>query len=118
MRRSRRQQREVPFGHFRVFAFGSDEEMVASFGSLLEAERAWTAARDEFLERWDLWGRPAAWWRFEPGVPDDIRSGPHAIITDADADEWARIEQVRRRYLLSVGIDPAPHRKFSPFGSG
>jgi hypothetical protein len=54
-------------------------------------------------------------WRFEPGIPAGIRRGPHAIMTDAD--EWKRIEKARRLYLLSIGIDPAPHRQFVPFGS-
>lgn len=116
MRKSRR-RRVIPFEYFRLFTFGSDIEMVESFGSLDEAERVWRSVRDEFLHRWDLWGRPAAWWRFEPGVPSQLRSGPHAIITSADADEWDRIEQGRRRYLVSIGIDPAPQRRHQPFGA-
>ncbi len=113
----RRGSQDIPFEHFRVFTFGSDEELEATFGSLEEAARAWRATRDEFMERWDLWGRPEAWWRFEPGIPDRLRSGPPAIITDADAAEWHRIDQQRRRYLLSIGVDPAPDRGFAPFGS-
>lgn len=115
--RPRKRRRQIPFYYFQVFAFGSEQELVAAFGSLEEAESVWRSVRDEFLERWDLWGRPAAWWQFEPGVPDDIRSGPHAILTEADAAEWRRIEEARRRHLLSNGIDPAPHRQFVPFGS-
>ena len=90
---------------------------MAAFGSLERAERVWRSVREEFLRRWDLWGMPAAWWRFEPGIPEDIRSGPHAIITDADAAECDRIEDARRRYLSSIGIDPTPDRQSDPFGS-
>ncbi len=111
-----RRHRPIPFEQFRVFTFGSDAELRARFGTLDAAARAWRAARDEFLRRWDLWGRPEAWWRFEPGVPDDLRSGPPAIITAADADEWARIEAGRRRYLASIGVDPVPPRRGTPFG--
>ncbi len=112
-----RKRREIPFDHFRLFTFGSQDELVDAFGSLEEAEVAWRSVRDHFLERWDLWGRPEAWWLFEPGIPEDLREGPHAIITNADAAEWERIEQARRRYLVSIGIDPAPPRRFVPFGS-
>ncbi len=115
--RRRKRQPEFSFEQFRVFAFGSDEELIAAFGSLANAEQAWQAARDGFLERWDLWGMPEAWWRFEPGVPDHIRSGPDAITTDADAKEWDRIEMERRRYLVTLGIDPAPERRYTAFGS-
>ena len=107
----RRQNRDIPFAHFRVFTFGSDEDLVAVFGSLDRAENAWLSIRDEFLERWDLWGMPEAWWRFEPGIPGELRTGPPAIITNDDATEWDRIEQARRRYLLSIGIDPARPRR-------
>ena len=115
--RQRKRQREIPFSYFRLFTLGGDEELVAAFGSLERAERVWRSVRDEFLERWDLWGMPAAWWRFESGIPEGIRSGPDAIVTDAHAAEWKRIETARRLYLLSIGIDPAPHRQFVPFGS-
>ncbi len=105
-RRRRNNDDKLDFVMFRLFAFGSDEELLRGFGSLEQAEEAWALARDEFLARWKLWGRPQAWWRFEPGVPDDLRRGPHAILTDADADEWRRIDLARRRYLVSLGIDP------------
>ncbi len=113
--RRRARPPSIPFDRFRLFAFGSREELIEAFGTMEEAERAWQAVRDEFLERWQLWGRPAAWWHFEPGVPDELRAGPHAILTDRHADEWRRLEQARRRYLLSLGVDPAldlPHRPF------
>jgi hypothetical protein len=110
----RRRKRVITFDHFRVFTFGSDEELVAIFGSLEEAERVWQSIRDDFLERWDLWGRPEAWWRFEPGIPEELRSGPPAIITEADAAEWRSIEQARRRYLLSIGADPTPPPRHAP----
>ena len=116
MRLKKREPSAITFGLFNVFSFGSDEDMIAGFGSLEKAEIAWHAVRDEFLERWDMWGRPAAWWRFEPGVPPDIRSGPHAIITEADAAEWARIDKARRAHLTSIGIDPTPPRSYRPFG--
>ncbi len=114
--RRRRRTRAIPFDHFRVFTFGSAEELRAKFGSLESAAREWRAVRDEFLECWDLWGRPEAWWRFEPRVPDDLRAGPAAIITTADAAEWERIEADRRRYLASIGVDPTPARGHAPFG--
>ena len=113
----RRRADPIQFRYFQLFTFGSDEELLSAFGSLEAARRAWIAVRDEFLERWDLWGRPQAWWRFEPGVPDELRTGPHAILTDADAETWEHIEMGRRRYLVSLGIDPAPERRFVPFGS-
>ena len=105
----------IPFDRFKALAFGSDEELAATFGSLEAAEQAWRDVRDEFLERWDLWGMPQAWWRFEPDVPDELRSGPGVILRDTDAEAWARIEMGRRRHLLALGIDPAPSRRFRPF---
>lgn len=83
---------------FKVFTFGSEEEFLGTFGSLERAKAEWDAVRDEFLERWNLWGMPSAWWMFEPDVPADLRRGPHAILTEDDADEWTRIEMARRRY--------------------
>lgn len=108
LRKSKR--REIPFELFRVFTFGSRQELVASFGTMGRAEEAWRAVRDEFLARWDMWGRPAAWWHFEPGIPDELRTGPHAIVSDADAGAWRRLEEGRRSYLRSLGIDPTPRR--------
>lgn len=107
----------IRFDHFRVFTFGSEQELISVFGSMKAAKDAWNTTKSEFLKRWDLWGMPSAWWHFEPGVPEDIRSGPHAIISESDAREWERIEMARRRYLISLGIDPAPQRKYAPFGS-
>lgn len=104
----RKKKAEPRFFHFRVFTFGSDEELIDSFGSLERAEEEWNAVRDQFLQRWHLWGMPQAWWRFEPHVPDNLRTGPHLIITEADADEWRAIDQARRRYLVGLGIDPVP----------
>ena len=104
---------EITFVEFKVFAFGSDEELVGTYGSIEEAERAWGRVRSEFLDRWNLWGMPQAWWRFEPGIPDDLRSGPALILTDADADEWRAIDMSRRRFLVSRGIDPTPDRSGS-----
>jgi hypothetical protein len=102
----RRRPRAIPFEYFRLFTFGSDQELMAAFGSLDEAERVWRSMHDEFLARWRLWGMPEAWWRFEPAVPDDLRRGPHAIITEGDARRWDAIERGRKRYLQSLGIDP------------
>ena len=113
----RARTREIPFRYFQLFTFGSDEELTNGFGSVAEAERVWASVRDDFLERWDLWGMPQAWWRFEPDIPEELRKGPHAILTDADAATWQRIEMGRRRYLVSRGIDPAPPRRYVPFGS-
>ena len=103
----RKKEPEISFPRFQVFAFGSEVELLEAFGSLERAEAEWRAVRDRFLEGWNLWGMPAAWWRFEPGVPDDIRSGPHAIITARDMAEWERIEAARRRYLAERGLDAA-----------
>ena len=106
---------EITFVQFRIFSFGSDEEFIVSFGSLEEAGREWALVREAFLEQWTLWGMPQAWWRFEPDVPDDLRTGPALILTEADADEWRSIDMARRRYLVSVGMDPTPDRS-GPFG--
>lgn len=114
--RRRKKATDIPFHHFKVFTFGSEEEFLATFGSLEKAEAEWRAVRDEFLDRWDLWGMPSAWWMFEPGVPDDLRRGPHAIISEADAEAWDRLEMARRRYLVSKGIDPARPRRHRAFG--
>jgi len=113
----RNKSNPIRFDHFRLFTFGSREELVRAFGSMDRAREVWLSMKDEFLERWDLWGMPDAWWHFEPGVPEDIRSGPHAIITESDALEWERIEMARRRYLVTLGIDPTPPRGDRPFGS-
>ena len=113
----RKRQLEIPFEYFKVFTFGSDVELVAMFGSLASAERVWRAVKDEFLRRWDLWGMPEAWWRFEPDVPGELRRGPHAIITEADAAAWDRLEIARRSYLSSIGISPTPPRRYVTFGS-
>lgn len=52
----------------------------------------------------------AARWKVEPDISDDILRGQHAIIAEADAAEWDRIEMARRRYPVSIGIDPAQPR--------
>jgi len=114
--RLRRRTSAIPFGYFRLFAFGSDQELVAAFGSLEAAERVWRSLHDEFLARWRLWGMPEAWWRFEPAIPDDLRRGPHAIITAADAREWDAIDIARQGYLRSLGLDP--QRAWSSTQSG
>ena len=106
----RQPEPEISFLEFRVFSFGSDEELVTAFGSLAEAESHWTKIREEFLDRWNLWGMPQAWWRFEPGVPDDLRTGPALILKEADADEWRGIDIARRSYLVSLDIDPTTAR--------
>ena len=108
---------DISFGDFKVFAFGSDQEMVTAFGSLDAARVAWFEVRDEFLERWDLWGMPNAWWRFEPNIPNALRQRRHTILNSEDADEYNRIEMARRRYLVSIGIDPARPRRYRAFGS-
>ncbi len=105
----------ITFIDFKVFTFGSDEELIAGYGSLEDAELAWMAIRDEFLERWNLWGMPQAWWRFEPGIPEDLRSGPALILTEADADTWRGIDLARRPFRWSRGVDPTPSRS-GPFG--
>ncbi len=117
MRRRKDEQPEIEFFHFRIFAFGSDEELVGAFGSLDQAHAEWQRVRDAFLERWNLWGMPQAWWRFEPDVPDDLRRGPALILSVDDADAWRDLEQRRRRYLVSQSIDPAPDRTPRPFGA-
>lgn len=111
MRRSR--TRGISFDQFRLFAFGSDEELVAAFGSLKQAGDAWLSVREQFLERWHLWGMPEAWWRFEREIPDELRCGPHAIITAEDAAQWRRIDTGRRAYLSSLGVDPIRRRRRS-----
>ena len=98
----------ITFVQFRMFCFGSDEELIANWGSLEEAEREWNLVKETFLERWNMWGMPQAWWRFEPDVPEDLRTGPSMILSNADAEEWRRIDMARRRYLVSLGIDPTP----------
>jgi hypothetical protein len=108
---------EIPFEYFRLFTFGSDAELVARFGSLATAESVWRSVKDEFLERWDLWGMPEAWWRFEPDIPQALRQGPHAIITEADAARWDALEAARRAYLASIGIRPTPQRRHAAFFS-
>ncbi len=105
----------ISFELFRLFTFGGDEELVAAFGSLRRAGEVWESVRDEFLARWNLWGMPEAWWRFEAGIPDALRRGPDAIITADDAATWQRLDHDRRAYLVSRGIDPVQHRRAQPF---
>ena len=112
----RKKKGEISFQYFQLFAFGSDVELAEAFGDLGRAEAEWRSVRELFLERWNMWGMPSAWWRFEPGVPDDLRSGPHAIITEGDMAEWERIEDGRRRYLTELGMDGDPPRPRPPFG--
>jgi hypothetical protein len=107
----RRRRRLIDFHDFRALGFGSAEELIAAYGSLDRAQRVWRAVRAEFLQRWDLWGMPETWWRFEPGIPEELRSGPAMILSRRDADEWTRIESARREYLVSIGIDPMPPRR-------
>lgn len=108
-----RRKRGIPFELFQAFTFGSDEELVITFGSLEAAEKAWNDVSEEFFAHWDLWGMPEAWWRFEPGVPNELRRGPSLILTEADARTWERLEGARREYLSSLGIDPtSPSRRF------
>lgn len=112
----RRREPEITFQHFQVFTFGSDEEYVAVFGSVDNAARVWNSVRDEFLDRWNLWGMPEAWWRFEPEVPAELRRGPSVILSNADATKWKNLEHSRRQYLLGIGIDPTPPLR-GAFGS-
>ena len=107
----RRRQSHITFDDFRAFTFGSAEELAAAYGSLDRARKRWQSVRSAFLERWDLWGMPEAWWRFEPGIPDELRSGPSMILSRRDNDEWERLEASRRRYLEHLGIDPTPPRR-------
>ncbi len=82
--------------------------MIGSFGSLEQAEAQWARVKERFMKRWNLWGMPQAWWRFEPGIPEELRCGPALILTDADADTVRELDEARRRYLRSIGIDPTP----------
>lgn len=84
-----------------MFAFANRDEIADAFGSLADAEQAWLEVRDVVLESWAHEGRPSAWWIFEPGVPDDLRSGPPGLRTDTDRNEWRRIDAGRRAYLAS-----------------
>jgi len=98
----RRRQRNVGFAEFHMFAFGNREEITDSFDSFEDAERSWLEVRDVVLDSWAHEGRPSAWWVFEPGVPDDLRSGPDGLRTEADREEWRRIDAGRRAYLASL----------------
>lgn len=115
----RRRQRghDITFSEFKAFTFGSAGELIAVFGDLARAEQRWEEVRETFLERWDLWGRPEAWWRFEPGIPEALRTGPSAVITYGDAEVWNQLDRDRRAYLESIGIDPEPDRSFTAFGT-
>lgn len=113
----RKNGEDIPFDVFKAFTFGSAAELISTFGSLEAARDRWFEVRGEFLERWDLWGRPEAWWLFEPDIPQDLRAGPPAVITYADADQWNRLDRARRDYLSSIGIDPSPERRYTPFGT-
>lgn len=108
---------QITFGEFRAFTFGSPVELAGFFGSIDGARTRWFAVRNEFMQRWDLWGRPEAWWLFEPDVPAELRTGPAAVITEADAAAWNRLDEARREYLLSIGVDPTPDRRHTPFGT-
>lgn len=94
--------------HYQVFAFGSDEELIAVFGSLDAAAAAWHRIQDRFLERWNLWGMPQAWWRFESSVPEELRLGPALVLDEADAEAWRTLDLARRRFLAARGVDPTP----------
>ena len=133
MGKRRSKEPVITFGHYRVFTFGSDEELIRSFGSIEDAEKEWTRVRSTFLKAWNLWGMPEAWWRFEPGVPDELRVGPSAASPGAasmhdslDGPHRGRarggpstsvqgapprsreLDRARRTYLAMVGIDPTP----------
>ncbi len=91
-----------------LLGFGSDEELVAYYGSLEEAADAWRRHRSEVLARWPN-GRPQAWWRFEPGIPEDLRRGPHLVLTRADTRVWDELEDRRRAFLARRGeTSPGP----------
>ncbi len=115
MIRRRTKTHEISFEQFRLFTFGSDEELTAAFGSLERAAEVWRSVRDEFLDRWHLWGMPEAWWRFEHEIPDGLRRGPHAIITAADAAAWRRLDHERRAYLSSRGVNPVARSRTGRF---
>ncbi len=116
MRAGRQSSSDISFREFQAFTFGSVAELTAVFGSIDTARSRWQQVRSDFMEHWDLWGRPEAWWLFEPGIPDELRSGPPAVITYADAERWNRLDEARRRYLRSMGIDPQPTRRYTAFG--
>lgn len=117
MRSSRKPAAEISFPEFQALTFGSVADLEAVFGSMAAARSRWQEVRHDFMERWDLWGRPEAWWMFEPGIPDELRAGPAAVITYADADQWRTLDAARQEYLRSIGIDPTPERRHTPFGS-
>jgi hypothetical protein len=108
---------EISFREFQAFTFGSLGELEVVFGSEAAARRRWDEIRTDFLDQWDLWGRPEAWWLFEPGVPEELRAGPSAIITSADARRWDELDRARRDHLRSIGIDPTPKRRYTAFGT-
>lgn len=107
----------IPFEQYQLLATGSDEELVAGFGSIEAARSRWFEVRDTYLEHWNMWGMPQAWWRFEPDIPDHLRVGPAAILSERDGDVWRELDRARRRYLVELGIDPAPPRRRRPFSS-
>lgn len=108
MARRRSEKPVITFLHYQLFTFGSDEELIRTFGSLGRAEAEWKRVRDAFLRRWNLWGMPEAWWRFEPDIPGELRRGPALLLTDADAAALTELDAARRRYLVDRGIDPTP----------
>ena len=116
-RMPRKASPDISFREFQAFTFGSQAELETVFGSVAAAQERWNAVRDQFLEQWDLWGRPEAWWLFEPDVPEELRAGPPAVITYADADRWRMLDAARQEYLRSLDIDPRPERRHTPFGS-
>ena len=108
MLRRRSRTPEITFAHYRVFTFGSDEELIRFFGSIEHADREWNRMKTAFLAGWNLWGMPEAWWRFEAGIPEELRVGPPMILSDDDAAALHELDQARRGFLTSRGIDPTP----------
>jgi len=98
----RRRARRPSLVELTLLGFGSDEELIAYYGSLERAAAAWRRHREEVMAHWPN-GRPQAWWRFEPEVPDDLRTGPPLVLTRADARAWDELEARRRAFLAARG---------------
>jgi len=113
-RMPRKASPDISFREFQAFTFGSQAELETVFGSVAAAQERWNAVRDQFLEQWDLWGRPEAWWLFEPDVPEELRAGPPAVITSAHADRWRAPEAARQAALRPLDIHPGPETRHTP----
>lgn len=89
----------------------------AVFRDDAERERAWQEHRERLLAGAGLGRRCAAFWQYEPGVPDALREYPPVTAyasLEAAAAAHARISGARDAWLLEHRAHHRPGERLGP----